>query len=88
MKKIRCEWYLFSCKNPKEAIRYMERINRLLSCSGFADIQLEMAEKRQTVDISFVVDNVLSIPKARGHVIFQSSECTVHNPLLMDYSIT
>ena len=55
--------------------------------SGYVDIQLEVVKEGQAVDISFV-DNVRSIPKARGHIIFRSGECTVHNPLLMDYSIT
>ena len=84
MKKIKCRFLFFYGSDfMKQTI--VGTVNQVLTRLGFGDIQLEMAGK-QIADVS-IVDSISNIRGTQGIVLFFSNELSVHNPLLMDYSI-
>ena len=83
MKKIKCRFLFFYGSGFIERV-IVDTIKRMLARSD-ENIQLEKAGKR-TADVS-IVDSISNIREAQGIVLFYSNELSVHNPLLMDYSI-
>ena len=81
VRKYKCKFCCMCITNDEQ---WLEEINQALA--SYSDIRLEIAKDGQIADISFV-DSIFVIKKAQGIILFFSGELSVHNPLLMDYSV-
>ena len=82
MKTVPCEG-LFTYVTAESLIK---TINEVMADTGYSDIRLALAKENETPMLS-VVDNVVSVAEAKSVIFFTNSELSVHNSLLMDYSV-